>query len=98
MARNHGPGAMPTSQVRNSAMLGTTISPIQGPADTREDNMVEDGFLRVAQAADFLCVSRAKLYALMDSGELKFCKFGKSRRVPRRALRAYAERCMVGTR
>ena len=54
--------------------------------------------VQLPEAAKFLSLSRAKVYAMMDQGELVFCKFGKSRRIPRRALREYAERCLVGAR
>ena len=54
-----------------------------------------EGFVAVSEAGEFLGLSRAKMYQLMDAGELAFAKFGKSRRIPRRALVAYAERCMV---
>jgi excisionase family DNA binding protein len=55
----------------------------------------EQGFATVMEAAEFLGLSRAKLYLIMDSGQLAYAKFGKSRRIPRRGLRAYAEKCMV---
>jgi excisionase family DNA binding protein len=55
----------------------------------------EDGFCTVAEAAGFLRVSRAKLYQMMDSQQLMYAKFGRCRRIPRRALREYAERCLI---
>jgi excisionase family DNA binding protein len=58
--------------------------------------MVADGFLSVAAAAAFLGVSRAKLYQLMDAGELSYAKFGKSRRIPKRGLHEYAAKCLIG--
>jgi excisionase family DNA binding protein len=63
---------------------------------TAKTVLVEDGFVTVPEAAKFLSVSRAKMYATMDQGELPFCKFGKSRRIPRKALLEYAERCLQG--
>jgi excisionase family DNA binding protein len=63
-----------------------------------ETSLIDDGFVTVPEGAKFLSVSRAKVYALMDQGQLAFCKFGKSRRIPRKALREYAERCLVGAR
>jgi excisionase family DNA binding protein len=60
--------------------------------------LVDEGFATVVEAAEFLRLSRAKVYLLMDARELSYAKFGKSRRVPRRALREYAERCLVGVR
>jgi excisionase family DNA binding protein len=60
-----------------------------------EVDLMEDGLVDVAEAAKFLRVSRAKLYLMMDAREIPFCKFGKSRRIPRRALIEYAKRCLV---
>ena len=42
--------------------------------------------MTIQEAAEFLSVSRSKLYELMDNGELIFVKLGRSRRIPRRAL------------
>ena len=58
-------------------------------------SLSEEGFIPVAEAARFLGLSRAKLYQMMDAQELSYAKFGRSRRIPRRALREYAERCLV---
>jgi excisionase family DNA binding protein len=54
--------------------------------------LAEDGFIPVIEAARFLGLSRAKVYQMMDSGELRYAKFGRSRRIPRRALMELAER------
>ena len=48
--------------------------------------LVADGLVTVQEAAQFLSISRSKLYELMDNGELTFVKLGRSRRIPRRAL------------
>jgi excisionase family DNA binding protein len=55
------------------------------------------GFVTVPEAARYLAVSRAKLYAMMDAGDVRYAKFGKSRRIPVEALRELGERCLVGT-
>ncbi len=61
--------------------------PIENSATTQHQaNLVADGLVSVREAALFLSVSRSKLYELMDNGELKFVKLGRSRRIPRRAL------------
>jgi excisionase family DNA binding protein len=65
-------------------------------ASERAAQLIEDGFLSVAEAAAFLGVSRAKLYSLMENGEVRYAKFGKSRRIPRRALVEYGQRCLIG--
>ena len=59
------------------------------------DVTVADGFADVHQAAAFLSLSRASIYKLMECGDLLYAKFGKSRRIPWRALREYAERCLA---
>jgi excisionase family DNA binding protein len=64
-------------------------------ADKKPD-LTADGFADVHKAAEYLSMSRSSIYKLMDSGDLTFAKFGKSRRIPWRALRQYAERCMTG--
>ena len=67
------------------------------PAAVAKPAMVADGFVDVAEAGRFLDLSRATIYALMDKGDLAYAKFGKSRRIPRAALRDYAGRCLVGS-
>jgi excisionase family DNA binding protein len=57
--------------------------------------LVADGFARVEEGADFLGISRAAFYKLLDR-ELPSAKIGKSRRVPWKALRDYAARCLSG--
>jgi excisionase family DNA binding protein len=63
-----------------------------------ETDVLDDGFLTVGEVAEVLRLSRAKIYGMMDAGELPFAKFGKSRRVPRRAVRELAERSMVAAK
>jgi excisionase family DNA binding protein len=62
---------------------------------TGRESLVRDGFAQVADAQQFLKLSRAKVYLLMDDGSLPYARFGRSRRIPWRALHAYAERCLV---
>jgi excisionase family DNA binding protein len=59
------------------------------------DPVLGDGFLTVPAAARYLQLSRAKIYMMMDAGELAFCKFGKSRRIPRRSLAELVSKCLV---
>ena len=59
--------------------------------------MDDEGFVTVREAADFLALSRAKLYALMEARELRYAKFGRARRIPRSALREYAKRSLIGS-
>jgi excisionase family DNA binding protein len=69
-------------------------APTQAADDT--PSVVDAGFVAVAEAAEFLGLSRAKIYQLMDARELRFAKFGKSRRIPRAALLDFARRCLIG--
>jgi excisionase family DNA binding protein len=59
-------------------------------------SLVADGLASIPEAADFLGISRGKLYSMMDKGEIKFCKLGKSRRVPWAALKKLAAEAVVG--
>ena len=58
--------------------------------------LVADGLLTVREAADFLRISRSRLYELMDRGELIYLKLGRSRRIPRRAVIELAARELRG--
>jgi excisionase family DNA binding protein len=58
----------------------------------------DDGFATILEAARFLRLGRSSVYRLMDEGKLGYAKFGKSRRIPWRVLRAYAEGCLVEPR
>ena len=63
--------------------------------DDREQ-LVTDGMMTVEQGRQFLQVSRSTLYELMDSGQLKYVRFGRNRRIPRRALIEFAANQLVG--
>jgi excisionase family DNA binding protein len=49
------------------------------------------GLAKVTAVAEFLAVSRSKVYAMMDSGDLAYVKLNKSRRVPWSAVHALVE-------
>jgi excisionase family DNA binding protein len=66
-----------------------------GQVGGAEPDLVDCGFADVATAAAFLGISRSKVYMLMESGELPYAKFGKCRRIPRRALHDFARACLV---
>lgn len=51
---------------------------------------------RVAEAAQFLALSRSKLYAMMDAGELEYVKIGRSRRISTAAILAVVETNRIG--
>jgi excisionase family DNA binding protein len=44
------------------------------------------GLASVKEAEKFLALSRATIYSLMDKGELRYVKIGKSRRIPWAAI------------
>lgn len=46
------------------------------------DHKKRSGLARLTEAAAYLRISRTKLYSLMDAGELRTVKLGKSRRIP----------------
>jgi excisionase family DNA binding protein len=50
------------------------------------ENNFGPGLMRVDEASQYLAVCRSKIYQLMDSGQLRFVKIGRSRRIPRDAL------------
>jgi excisionase family DNA binding protein len=58
--------------------------------------LVSDGLRSIAEACEYLSVSRSTLYLLMDGGELAYCKIRGARRIPYRALVALAAKCLVG--
>jgi excisionase family DNA binding protein len=58
-------------------------------------SVASEGFVEVPEAATFLSVSRATVYKLMDDGSLAYAKFGRSRRIPKRALLEYAANQIV---
>jgi excisionase family DNA binding protein len=66
-------------------------------AGTRASQTGEESpYWTVKQAARHLSRSRATIYNLMGAGELRFCKFGRSRRIPREVVLQYAAACLVG--
>jgi excisionase family DNA binding protein len=64
----------------------------------RTQELVAAGLVTVREAASFMGISVAGLYALMARGALPFVKIGRSRRVPRRALIELAARNIVERR
>lgn len=58
-------------------------------------HLLANRFVTVTEASKFLALSRAKVYHLMNSGDIKYAKFGVSRRIPMEILIKYAESCMV---
>ena len=63
--------------------------------DKQRIGMVEDGLLTVAEAEQITGLKKSKLYLLMASGQLPYCKIGSARRIPRRALLELMARNLV---
>lgn len=62
---------------------------------TLADKLVGEGFATPVEAAEFLRVSRSKIYDMMNGKILASAKFGGSRRIPWSVLREYAAGCMT---
>jgi excisionase family DNA binding protein len=58
-------------------------------------SVADQGFATIDEAAAFLGLKRSSIYKLMELQDLAFAKFGKARRIPWKAIRAYAERCLI---
>ena len=58
--------------------------------------LVADGLLTVRECAEFLHLSRSKVYELMNAGILCYAKLGRSRRIPGRAVIELAARELKG--
>jgi excisionase family DNA binding protein len=56
-----------------------------------------EGFVTVRAAAQYLALAPATLYAIMARGELRYAKFGRSRRVSKADLVEYGLRKMTGS-
>lgn len=65
-------------------------------AEVKNRDMVAEGLTTVAGGARFLDISRSKMYTEMDAGRLPYVKIGKSRRIPKRALRDFAAENLIG--
>ncbi len=63
--------------------------------EAMQPNPVVSGFATIAEASNFLKLSRAKIYLLMESGRLAYAKVDRSRRIPWRALVEFAEQALV---
>ncbi len=54
------------------------------------DSLVKEGFAEVAEAQQYLRLSRATIYAMMEAGDLAYARFGRRRRIPWRVLYDFA--------
>ncbi len=60
------------------------------------EKIVSDGLASLPESVRFLSISRSKLYAVMERGELPYVRIGRCRRIPRRALIEFAAAHLVG--
>lgn len=64
-----------------------------------KEELVTDGLMTVEEAAKFLSVCEGTLYKLMDNGQLAYVRpTPKARRLPRKAVVAYAAARLVPAR
>lgn len=71
-------------------MTKQMLYPKQLPSAYEGCDLMAEGLLDVKQSCEFLSIGRATLYELMDQCVLPFVKLGKSRRVPKVALKILA--------
>jgi len=55
-------------------------------------DLMAEGLLNPKEAANFLGIGRAKVYEFMASLDLPYVKLGRSRRIPKVALKIFAEK------
>ena len=55
-------------------------------------DLLADGLMTVEEAATYLRIGRTKVYDFMAAQDLPYVKLGKSRRIPKVALRLFAEK------
>ena len=72
----------------------TNDGPTEGQGSTAE--FLDDGAVSPEVARRFLGVSKTSFYAAMDRGEIPYAKIGRSRRIPKRALREFLARNLRG--
>jgi excisionase family DNA binding protein len=59
------------------------------------NELLADGLMRVAEAAEFLAVGKSTVYAMTNDGTLPYVCVRNGRRIPRRAVRELAEGRLV---
>lgn len=63
---------------------------------TEADILVSSGLSTIKEAARFLNLSRAMIYKLMETGQLRYVKIGRSRRIPKLAVVNLAKDSLIG--
>lgn len=62
---------------------------------SKQDANSLDALMKVDDVAEFLSLSRSKVYEMMQNGELAFIKFGRARRIQRSELLRLIEKNLV---
>lgn len=63
---------------------------------SHEEELVNSGMAKVKEVSEFLSLSRAMIYKLMETGQLQYVKIGRSRRIPRLSMKELAKECLIG--
>ncbi|MBI5493750.1 MAG: helix-turn-helix domain-containing protein [Deltaproteobacteria bacterium] len=66
------------------------------PQTTDRAALVEAGLISIEQACELSSLGRTTIYAAMTTGELRFARIGRARRIPRRALLDWLAAHVVG--
>jgi len=87
-------GILPQTETEWDILMNTQMKayPRTLPSIYEGSDLLAEGLLTIKQAAEFLQLGESTLYKLMEAGKLPFHKLGKSRRIPKVALRIYAEK------
>ena len=64
--------------------------------EEQTDDLIDEGFATVNEAAQYLRMGRSWLYSEMDAGRLAYSRFGRSRRIPWAAIKQLARDSVVG--
>ena len=67
----------------NETLMSTALAE-KSPQNAEARTIVADGLMTVLEAAEYLSISRSKLYTMMNDGEVPFVKLGRCRRIQRR--------------
>lgn len=59
------------------------------------DELLADGLMRIAEAAEFLAIGKSTVYAMTNDGTLPYVCVRNGRRIPRRAVKELAANRLV---
>ena len=63
--------------------------------ESTREGVTSDGLLTVPETVEFLKLSRSAIYSLLKLGRLPYVQLGRHRRIPRKAVVAFAENALV---